>query len=334
MTIRPGLAIVAALGLSLAPSTARAQPGPDDGDALRNQFGTCRLEVRNLAASVRARLDEADAGAARVWEHRRKLREQRDAVSDAEMASLDAKLAAEVAEVELTAYEAGTARQELETIEGDLAQAQSELVRARMRPDWAKAHVDEVRTLLAKMGPLPKMNASDLLAEYNAGRAKVAAGGQVFAAQSEVEKAAATLEQAQVRKDVFLKFEKPKRMKLLRFNIERAKSVALREQARLIWAKDVEVRLEREGRDIDQRSLTAGERSALAKFSALEKGWREILAHRGDLDAHDAAKHAAMKARLDGFAEPLHGAARAWSAARESRLDDLDAAVMRREPQP
>ncbi len=56
--------IALAIGLShTASHCVRAQAPSGAVDEVRNQFLTCRIQVRNLAAAIRGRLDEADAGA-------------------------------------------------------------------------------------------------------------------------------------------------------------------------------------------------------------------------------------------------------------------------------
>ena len=128
MATRLGSSIVLAICLASTSPTSPARaddPAPDVG-AIKNQLGLVRLRLRNLAAAVRGRLDEEDAGADRVEEHRLRVMDQKIATVKAEGAYQQAKLSAEVAKITMEAYEKGTVKRELETVEGDIAAAKAE----------------------------------------------------------------------------------------------------------------------------------------------------------------------------------------------------------------
>jgi hypothetical protein len=333
MAMRLGPSIALAIGLSLTSSVpARAQAQFGGFDEARNTFGLCRVQLRNLTAAVRARLDDADAGAARASEMRQRQRDQMMIVVKAKDAFERAKLRVEVAEIAVVEYEAGTFKQSLETIEGDIAMAKAELKRAEDHFEDSQKHVEETKTLVKRIEGFPRETIGELMSEYYAGRARVSAEYQVLADKFGIDKAKFTLEQAETSKEVLLKFTKDKTIKELKAAIEMAKSDMLMKEMEVSLTRDAERRLERDAQHTDNRELTAGERAALAKFSALEEPWRAILARRGEIEKADPAKRDEWKKILDDFAKALNEADGAWSSAREARLDDRDADTMRRAP--
>jgi hypothetical protein len=328
MATRLGASIVLTLGLLLIPPMPIRAGGPDDAE---NALGLARLRLRNLAASVRERLDDVDAGAARDEEHRRRLMDQKMAMSRAEVDYQGADFAVKIAEVEATQYEQGTFKHELETIEYNVTIASAELKSAEDRFEGSKIHFDEAKALLARIEPLPKTSPMDMMAEYLAKEARDSADSRIMAAKFGLDKAKFVLEQANTSKEVLVNFTKMKRTNELRAEVEKARSNALEKKAEIELAKSAQARLEGLiAKDhIDSRALTDAEKSALDKFAALHPAWKAIVAGRDDLKA-DAAKRDEAKRRLDDFAKALDEADRAWSAAREARLDDRDADLMRR----
>ncbi len=329
MATRLGPSIALMIGLALAPSPARAQAAPDDLDAIRNGLGLCRVQLRNLAASVRARLDEADAVMVQTDEHRRRLMDQKMAVTNADMAYQEAKFAAEVAEVVVLEYEKGTMKQELETVEGDIALSKASLKNAEDRFERSQAHLKEIKDLVARIDGMPKERISDLMSEFYAVRERDSAEARVQADKFGVDKERLGIEQAETKKHVLLKYQGPKRLKELGAEVEKAKSVALARKAEWELAKGAEAQAELNALVIDDRALTPAEWAALAKFGALEPAWKGIIARRDAIEKADPAKRAEMRRMVDDFAKSLDEADRAWSSAREARLDDRDAALMR-----
>jgi hypothetical protein len=169
MATRLGPSMIALILAATPPGRAQA---PAFGvDEVKNTFGLCRVQLRNLASAVRARLDEAEAGADRAAEHRRKVMDQMGAVMKAQSAYGEARLKVEVAEVEVTEYEAGTAKQQLETVEGDIAMARADLKRAEDRFEESQKHVEETKVLIKRIEGFPRETIGELMAEYYAGRA-------------------------------------------------------------------------------------------------------------------------------------------------------------------
>lgn len=332
MAARLGPSMIAlTIGLSLVATPPSLAQGPAGGlDEVKNTFGLCRLQLRNLASAVRARLDDADDGWARGSEMRRRQFDQKMAVMKAQMAYDDAQFKFEVAEVAVTEYELGTSKQQLETIEYDITLARADLKRDEDRFEDAKVHVEETKTLIERLGQMPKVTIGDIMSEYYAGQNRKMAENQVQSARFSIDKAKFTLEQANVAKEVLLKYTKPKTLLGLRAEGKKAEADALAKKAELGLAKDVAARLERDARRIDDRALTPAEHAAMAKFAALETSWRAILARRGEIEKADPAKRDELKKLLGDFAKALNEADGAWSSAREARLDDRAAETMRR----
>ncbi len=327
MATRLGLSLVLLIGLNLTQARAQA---PAEGDEIRNQFGLCRQRIRNLAAAVRERLDEADSGAALADEQKRRLMDQKMAVSKAQVAVEQAKLDVAVAEVTVKEYELGTAKQQEVTIDGNIAMAQAELKRAEGRYEEDQKHAEETKALVERIDQMPKVSIGDFMSEYYAGQNRKQAENQVMADKFRIESAKLSCEQADVSKDVFLKYSRDRRLHELRAEVEKARSVFLAKQAESSLARDLEARLEREASRIDAHAPTPAEHAALDRFLALEKPWRAILARRDAIEKADPAKRAELKRSLDDLAKSLLEAEHAWSAAREAQLDDRDAATMAR----
>jgi hypothetical protein len=307
--------------LGLASTAARA-----GGDDPANALGTCRQRLRTLAESVRARLDEADAGAARDAARRRAQADQVVAVSKAERAYQEAKIAAEVAEVAVKEYEEGTYKQELATAEGEIAIAGAEAKAAARRVEDARKRLDEARALVDRIATQRKTTASDVLAEYEGGRHLAAAEAGVESARYGEQKAAFGRVQAGAKKDILVNFMKEKRTNELKAAAALAMSRALALKAEWEWARDAGARLERSPAEPDDAwKLTEAEWKALAKFAALGPSWREILGRPQDAAGRDDRGRLVAE-----FDRSLAEAERAWSSARDARHDSLDAAVMAR----
>jgi HlyD family secretion protein len=127
---------------------------------------------------------------------RASIEHQHITTKQAEAAYAQSRLSREVAEVAAREYEEGTFNQELEMVNADIALAQVELQRASDRLEW--------KTRLLPLRPVsPAQELSDRLA---------------------MNKARFTLEQTNTSKKVFLEFTKPKRIKELRTEVEKARA--------------------------------------------------------------------------------------------------------------
>ncbi len=143
------------------------------------------------------------------------LKNQTITKTGAEASFQQAKLTREVAEVAVIEYEKGTYKQEFETIQGDIAMAQAELKRAEDRFEWTS-----------------KMRDKGYVSE-----------AQKTSDKFNLDKAKFTLEQAQTRMEVLLKYTKGKTLKELGAEVEKAKSDELAKKATLQLEQDKEAKL-------------------------------------------------------------------------------------------
>jgi hypothetical protein len=162
--------------------------------------------------------DEAVAAATERAKRKTSLFKQKRATIQAEADYHSAKLARALAEIALEEYEEGTFTQDLTTIDGEIALAESDLIRAEDRTEWAKRMFEKGFVSLATK------NAEDL------GRRK----------------AKFTLEQAQTRKKDLVDYTKAKTIKELNSAVEKARSDELAKMQSWVSAKARESELERQ----------------------------------------------------------------------------------------
>ena len=246
MATRLGPSIITlTICLSLAATPPGRAQGPAFGaDEVKNTFGLCRVQLRNLSAAVRARLDDEVAGAAQVEGMKRRMSDQQWVIGRTEGEYDKAKLKTEVAEIMVTVYEAGTFKQTLETIERDIAMANAEVKRAENRFEEARNHVEETKALVERIGQMPKEHIGELMSEYYAGQNRKAAENQVQSAKSSIDKAKISIEQAETSKKVLLEYIKEKTIKELKAKVEEARADALMKRAELELARVTKNRME------------------------------------------------------------------------------------------
>ncbi|HEY2156154.1 MAG TPA: efflux RND transporter periplasmic adaptor subunit [Isosphaeraceae bacterium] len=143
------------------------------------------------------------------------LKNQKITTAQAEASYQQAQLTRQVAEVAVKEYVEGTFKQNLETIQGNIAMAKAELKRAEDRYEWTCKMVE-------KKYASPASQTSDKFA---------------------LEKAKFTLEQSQTSYDVLLKYTKDKTIKELSAEVEKARSDELAKQATLSLERDKEAKL-------------------------------------------------------------------------------------------
>jgi hypothetical protein len=156
------------------------------------------------------------------------------------------------------------------------------------------------------------------------------AGNQVAIARFEADRVRIEIEQAEAKKNSLVKYTIPIGLKQRQAAVELARSKAMMLKAEWSLANDVVARLEREADRIDADAPTRAEHAALDKFTALEKPWKAILARRADIAKADPAARDELGKLLGDFGRSLDEAERAWSSAREARLDDRATATMTR----
>lgn len=106
-----------------------------------------------------------------------------------------ARLNREIAEIAIEEYQQGTYRQDLATVEGEIALAQSDLTRCEDRLAWAKRMFDK----------------------------RFVSKATFVSEQLAVEKARYTLEQAQAKRTVLTKYSAAKTIKALEVELEKAR---------------------------------------------------------------------------------------------------------------
>jgi len=138
--------------------------------------------------------------------------------AQAEASYQQARLTREVAEVAVKEYEEGTYKQDLETILGEIALAESDVTRSRDRLDWST-----------------KMHLKGYVSE-----------AQKLADKSSLQKAEFSLEQAQTKKAVLLKYTRDKTLLELRSDVKKAESDELAKKSTWSLEKDKEDKLVRQ----------------------------------------------------------------------------------------
>ncbi len=143
------------------------------------------------------------------------LKNQRITTAQAAASYEQAKLTRQVAEVAVKEYVEGTYKQNLETIQGNIAMAKAELKRAEDRFEWTCKMVDK----------------------------KYASEAQRTSDKFNLEKAKFTLEQAETSYDVLMKYTKDKTIKELSAEVEKSRSDELAKEATLSLERDKEAKL-------------------------------------------------------------------------------------------
>ena len=146
------------------------------------------------------------------------LKNQKIATLGSEAAFQNAKLTREVAEIAVTEYMEGIYKQDLETVNGEIALADSERKRAEDRLEWSnrmleKGYVSKAQNIADKVGLEQK----------------------IFA-----------FEQAQTKKKVLLDYTRDKTIKELKSEVEKTRSDELAKQQTWQLEKDKEAKLEKQ----------------------------------------------------------------------------------------
>lgn len=140
------------------------------------------------------------------------------ATKGAEAAYKNAELTRQVAEIAVTEYTEGIYKQEFETVQGEIALAESDLKRAEDRVDWSDRMLEKGYVSLSQ-------NISEKLA---------------------LQRAKFSLEQAQTKRTVLEKYTKDKTVKELQSEVEKARSDELAKQSTWELEKSKEEKLKRQ----------------------------------------------------------------------------------------
>lgn len=149
---------------------------------------------------------------------RDQLTNQKIATQGAEASYANAKLTREVAQIAVQEYKEGIFKQDLATVEGEIKLAESDLARAEDRVEWANRMYEK--------GYVSK--AQKVSEELSLQRAKF------------------SLEQAQSKKDVLVKYTKAKTIKELESEVEKAHSDELAKQQTWDLERSKEEKLEKQ----------------------------------------------------------------------------------------
>ncbi len=139
------------------------------------------------------------------------LTKQQVVVASARSNAATATLVREIAEIAVREYEEGIFKQDEATAQGDVVLAEGELGRATDRNEFAKQHAGEFR---AKAKVILDEAAFKMLAD-------------VIGAELEQKRAAHAVERVQAKLKRLREYEKPRRIKELRRDVEKARSAEL-----------------------------------------------------------------------------------------------------------
>jgi len=292
MMMRFAIPIVLTIVLSSTAPALNAQalaPPRDDVETQLRAYGT---RVRHFESVVHKRLDEiksVDKDASDL----RKRRNQEEIFTEAKNSVEDAKVAEFLAQMAIKAYEEGAYRQDWETANGEVALAEADVARCRDGLDWIKRK---------------KFTSND-----------------VIGAELRLMKAQFALEMAQTKRDVLLKYTKPKQIKQLQAEWEKAKSKTLQKLAELALAKD---KLDQIHREIaNSATPTDLEKKALTQLEQTLQIWKKLLAERAAFKGDIQAKREAFGPRFTDLERALETAEQSWDDAQEERLAAQDAEV-------
>jgi hypothetical protein len=233
---------------------------------------------------------------------------------NAEAAYQNAKFAREVAEIDVTTYVEGIAKQELETAQGEINLAEEALKRAEGRLERARAAQKKINDILnAKTVDL---SAAEILARLNIERT-------CEDEERELRRARFEREMAQSRMTALTKYGQNKRKLELRADVEQKKAQELARNADWEFARSNELRAER---GAGGARLTRNQRKVLTLL-AEAASMRGILPPSGGAPSADPARMAdSLKEYLDRFEAKLAEARKAQAeAANDSGMDRFQA---------
>jgi hypothetical protein len=281
--------VVAAMFMGSAGSLC-AQGLVPGRDSIEERFQTYGMKIRLFEPIVMKRLEEIRPKGKDAADRSRKFA-QEVAVLKANKAYEEALLTAEVAEVAIKEYTDGEYKQDLETVEGELALAKADVARAGAVFDEAKRRGGEIPLLIQLL----------------------------------LKKAQFTLEQAETKKEVLVKFTKDKRTREREAESEKAKSLALARKADATLERDKLAQIVRE--IANPPTPTETERKAFAEFDQALTLWMKMLDERAAFKGDLNAKVVAFDSRFNLLGKLLQSAEQTWERVEAERLRVQDAEV-------
>ena len=200
---------------ALPQADSKYQPAADSSGLVarsRERLDKLQEEILDLGAQVLGRLEKADRPGIEDA-----IINQRIRVQSSEGNFENAKLTREVAEIAILEYEEGIFKQDLSTAEGEILLA---------RNNWERARdsIEATETRLAKIKKASRGTAEDVALEFSFEDNVVQAVLREPRARVELEKAKSKLE-------LLRQFARPKRVKELKSEFEKARSDELAKQA-------------------------------------------------------------------------------------------------------
>ncbi len=234
----------------------------------------------------------------------------------------NAKLTREIAEIAEIEYKEGIYVQDLATIEGEIHQASSDRSRKQDMVEFAKDR-------LARISASSDKTAVDLDIEYSY-------SDKVVSAEREASRSLAALEKAEAKKKLLVEYARPRRLKQLQSEVEKARAEELAKQAESESRKAEVDRLEKTlqhqapGTDVKrilaliQRAIPIEEkvRGKIDQFDRDERNRQSILKEIQDLTNElsaivdegeslwSASEFAGLKSRIQEAARRYAGAAK------------------------
>jgi HlyD family secretion protein len=234
----PALIFLATLRLA---ESAPQAPGPIEDVFCPNTGNSVILYIVPEGARVTKGqlLCLLDQGAPRA-----SIEHQQISTRQAEAAYAQARLSREVAEIAVREYEEGTFKQNLETVNGDIALAEVEFQRASDRLDWAKKMAER----------------------------KYVSPGQVTSDELTLQKARFAVEQHRTQKKVLVEYTRSKTLKELRAEVEKARSEELSRKAKHELEKAKEEKLRRQLKNVQILSPIDGSVQLARPTRLVEEG--------------------------------------------------------------
>jgi hypothetical protein len=258
-------------------------------ESVRARWERLRTEYIRLAAPLVEPLDGVDRLALLMQ------------TGDARNAYEEAQNARKIAEIALTGYIEGTAKQELETAKGEIATAEESIKRAEHRLGQARIARQRIGEALAAKGN--DLTATDTLARLLADRC-------YEDEELALARASFALKQATVEQEMLTKYKMNSRVLTLRADIKRKESDELRRESEWELAEGRELRSRRDETVVSEERKVLTMLGEAVRSPGRQPPWeREPAEFQAFLDQFEAkltatrplAEQAAEKRKLERF---------------------------------